>query len=214
MAQSFTGRVVCICICIPDIQLLLPGGRSQTFLLCCAATCCAVVCCAVQGCWQPPEQFEAGGRFSPVAAAVRAAKAAGSHRGPLDGKLIHIQCQANPTAAAATAKAASTHAAAAGEGPDAAAASGGALVAFSSHTAAADHRQSLQRLVRALGGRVCGPRAAEVCVVCAGAAVPRELPAAAAAVREEWLLSVAETHSGAEQTGQWEVKRRQQQQQQ
>jgi hypothetical protein len=58
---------------------------------------------------------------------------------------------------------------------------------------------------------VCGPRAAEVCVVCAGASVPRELPTAAAAVREEWLLFVAETHSGVEQAGQWEVKRRQQQ---
>ena len=187
--------------------------------------------CDAQGCWQLPEGFEAGGRFSPVAAAVRAAKAAGSHRGPLDGKLIHIQCQANPVAAAAAAKAASTHAAAAGgevEGASTAAAaaaaaggsdaaavaagSGGAAAAFSSHTAAADHRQSLQRLVRALGGRVCGPRAAEVCVVCAGASVPRELPTAAAAVREEWLLFVGETHSGVEQTGQWEVKRRQQQQ--
>jgi hypothetical protein len=90
----------------------------------------------------------------------------------------------------------------------------GAAPAFTSHSAAADHRQSLQRLVRALGGRVCGPRAAEVCVVCAGASVPRELPAAAAAVKEEWLLSVAETHSGVEQVQLWEMPRRQQQQQQ
>jgi hypothetical protein len=62
---------------------------------------------------------------------------------------------------------------------------------------------------------VCGPRAAEVCVVCAGATVPRELPQGAAAVREEWLLSVAETHTGtaADQMKQWEVPRKGQQQQ-
>lgn len=159
-------------------------------------------------------------RFAPVSAAVRAAKAAGSYKGPLDGKLIHVQCQATPsatTAAAAPAAAKATEAAAttAVDGPSGATggASGG-VVAFTSHSAAADHRQSMQRLVRALGGRVCGPRAAEVCVVCAGAAVPRELPAAAVAVREEWLLSVAETHSGVEQMKLWEVPRRQQKQQQ
>jgi len=52
--------------------------------------------------------------------------------------------------------------------------------------------------VRALGGRVCGARAANLCIVCGGggaAAVPRELPAGAAAVGEEWLLQLAETHA-------------------
>lgn len=166
----------------------------------------------VQGCWQPVEDFQAAGRFTPIAAAVREAKAAGTHKGPLDGKLIHIQCQANPTAAAA-AKAAGAEGGASGGTDTAAAAGSGGAVAFTSHSAAADHRQSLQRLVRALGGRVCGPRAAEVCVVCAGASVPRELPSGAAAVREEWLLSVAETHQGAEQTNLWEVPRKPQQQQ-
>jgi hypothetical protein len=174
-----------------------------------------VLCCAcTQGCWQPPEQFQAVGRFTPVAAAVREAKVAGVYKGPLDGKLVHIQCQAHPAAAAAAHKAAEAAAGAvAGPSgwPDAAAAG---AAAFTSHSAAADHRQSLQRLVRALGGRVCGPRAAEVCVVCAGATVPRELPQAAAAVREEWLLSVAETHTetGADRMKQWEVPRKGQQQ--
>lgn len=159
-----------------------------------------------------------------MSAAVRAAKAAGSYKPPLDGKLIHIQCQANPAAAAAAAgvagagggggdgdgadgKAATQGGDAAGAGAGAGSGGGGAASVFASHSAAADHRQSLQRLVRALGGRVCGPRAANVCVVCAGASVPRELPTEAVAVREEWLLSVAETHSGVEQTGEWEVPR-------
>jgi hypothetical protein len=47
-------------------------------------------------------------------------------------------------------------------GGAAAAAAGAGGSVFSSHAAAAEHRQSLQRLVRALGGRVCGARAAEV----------------------------------------------------
>lgn len=67
---------------------------------------------------------------------------------------------------------------------------------------AAAHRLAMQRLVRALGGRVCGPRAAQVCVVCGGGGgggtrsggLPRELPAGARAVTEEWLLRLAETH--------------------
>jgi len=173
----------------------------------------------LQGCWQPPEEFEAAVRFAPVSAAVRAAKAAGSHKGPLDGKLIHVQCQATPSATTAApgaaAKATAVAPTTAVEGPSGASGGGsGGAVAFTSHSAAADHRQSMQRLVRALGGRVCGPRAAEVCVVCAGAAVPRELPAAAVAVREEWLLSVAETHSGVEQMKLWEVPRKPQKQQQ
>jgi hypothetical protein len=88
--------------------------------------------------WQPPKEFEAQVRFAPVAAAVRAAVAAGTYTGPLAGKLIVIQCTAGGAAAA------------------------GAGGVFSSHAAAAEHRQSLQRLVRALGGRVCGARAAEV----------------------------------------------------
>jgi hypothetical protein len=96
----------------------------------------AVFC--LQVAWQPPEEYEAQVRFAPVAAAVRAAVAAGTYTGPLAGKLIVIQCTAGGAAAAAA---------------------GGV---FSSHAAAAEHRQSLQRLVRALGGRVCGARAAEV----------------------------------------------------
>jgi hypothetical protein len=95
----------------------------------------------LQGAWQPPEEYEAAVRFASVAAAVRAAVAAGTYTGPLAGKLIVIQCTAGGAAAGA------------------AAAAGGV---FSSHAAAAEHRQSLQRLVRALGGRVCGARAAEV----------------------------------------------------
>ena len=42
----------------------------------------------MQGAWQPPEQFEAAVRFAPVAAAVRAALAAGTYTGPLAGKLV------------------------------------------------------------------------------------------------------------------------------
>lgn len=167
------------------------------------------VLCAAQGCWQPPEDFQAAGRFTQIAAAVRAAKAAGSHRGPLEGRLVYIQCAANPAAAKALA---------AGAGADGGSSGGGGAggpAAFTSHLAAAAHRQSLQRLVRALGGRVCGPRAAEVCVLCAGAGVPRELPAAAAAVSEEWLLSVAATHTGVEEKLKLhEVPRKQPQQQQ
>jgi hypothetical protein len=82
-------------------------------------------------------------RFAPVAAAVRAALAAGTYTGPLAGKLVVVQCTAGSAAAGG-----------------AGVAGGGSV--FSSHAAAAEHRQSLQRLVRALGGRVCGARAAEV----------------------------------------------------
>lgn len=50
--------------------------------------------------------------------------------------------------------------------------------------------------------------ALQVCVVCGGASVPRELPAAAVAVREEWLLQLAETHQGAADTRDYELARR------
>lgn len=61
--------------------------------------------------------------------------------------------------------------------------------------ATAAHRQSLQRLVRALGGRVVGPAGADVCVACGGVALPRTLRAGADSVGEEWLLAVAERYA-------------------
>eukprot|EP00775_Hariotina_reticulata_P003691 gene3691-3951_t len=118
-----------------------------------------------KGTWQPPEGYEVESRFSQVAAAVRAARAAGRYTGPLSGRLVTIHC----------------HAAAGG--------------AFASQKAAAEHRQSLQRLVRALGGRVCGAKVAQLAVVAGATALPCELPASAPAVGEEWLLRLAETHS-------------------
>jgi len=85
--------------------------------------------------------------------------------GPLSGRLVTIHCQA------------------------------AARGAFASQKAAAEHRQSLQRLVRALGGRICGAKVAQLAVVAGVPALPCELPTSAAAVGEEWLLHLAETHS-------------------
>jgi hypothetical protein len=133
-----------------------------------------------QGCWLPTERYQAGGRYADVARRVRAAIADGTHAGPLAGRLVAVQCGAGS----------------------------GRARGLGSHSAAAEHRASLQRLVRALGGRVCGARSAQVCVVSGGAAVPRELPAAAVAVREEWLMSVAETHDGVDATRAHELSRR------
>jgi hypothetical protein len=66
---------------------------------------------------------------------------------------------------------------------------------------AAATRGAMQRLVRALGGRVCGARAADMCVACgsggrggASGARPKELLPGARVVGEEWLLQLAETH--------------------
>jgi hypothetical protein len=71
---------------------------------------------------------------------------------------------------------------------------------------ASEHREALQKLVRVLGGRVCGARTAQLCIVCGGATVPRELPGKAVAVREEWLLQLAEGYALPEKEG-WLVPR-------
>jgi hypothetical protein len=165
-----------------------------------------------QGHWQPPERFESTVRFARVAAAVRAAKAAGSYAGPLAGKLVYVHCQATPHAPGGGG-ASSSRIAGGGGGAAAGGAPQGAT-SFSSHAAATEHRVFMQRLVRALGGRVCGARAADVCVMCGSTAVPLELPGSAAAVREDWLLHVAETHESADELQAFEVPRRQQRQQQ
>jgi hypothetical protein len=117
--------------------------------------------------------------------------------------MVFVHCQVTPP-----------HTAGAGGGADGggdgAAAATAPAPAFGSHAAATEHRQSMQRLVRALGGRVCGPRAADVCVMCGStscARVPQELPPAGVAVREEWLLQVAETHEGAERLQPFRVTR-------
>jgi hypothetical protein len=145
-----------------------------------------------QGRWLPEADFGASVRFAAVAAAARAAAAAGRPK-PLDGRMVVVQCPARATATTAAAMRGGATAAAA-----AAAGSGGGLGGGAS---GAGHRAAMQRLVRALGGRVCGARAADLCVVCGGggaAAVPRELPAGARAVSEEWLLQLAETHTAPE----------------
>jgi len=57
--------------------------------------------------------------------------------------------------------------------------------------------------VRALGGRIAGPAAADLCVVCGGASVPRALPAAAPAVTDEWLLAAAEQYQAPPPAGRY-----------
>ena len=116
-------------------------------------------------------------RFTAAAADVRAAGGRAAPH-PLDGRAVVVAC---PPRAVGRGNAGGS----AGAGGGLGGAAGGA----------AAHRAAMQRLVRALGGRVVGPRAADLCVVCAGGgptAVPRELAARAAVVTEEWLLAAAE----------------------
>ena len=68
-----------------------------------------------------------------------------------------------------------------------------------------EHRAALQRLVRAMGGRVVAPKQAGVCVVAGGPAaplppgaealLPLDLPAEAQVLCEEWLLLTAERYA-------------------
>lgn len=66
------------------------------------------------------------------------------------------------------------------------------------------HREVLQRLVLALGGRVAPPRACNLCVVAGGLGRPSGLAAGARLVKDEWLLKAAESYSLPE-VGAWEA---------
>jgi hypothetical protein len=129
---------------------------------------------APQGRWLPAERYQAPGRFTQVAAGVRAARRTPGFTRPLEEQLVAIHC--------------TTNTASSGSGPQQQAA------AAAGRLATAEHRAALQRLVRALGGRVCGVRGAGLVVVAGGGGRPADMAPGAAAVREEWLLLVAEAY--------------------
>ncbi len=67
------------------------------------------------------------------------------------------------------------------------------------------HKDVLERLVRALGGRVAPPRSSGLCVVAGGLGRPCGLSKEARAVQDGWLLQAAEGYRLPEVAG-WEVK--------
>jgi hypothetical protein len=67
------------------------------------------------------------------------------------------------------------------------------------------HKEVLERLVRALGGRVAPPRSSSLCVVAGGLGRPCGLAKDARAVKDEWLLEAAEGYRLPEVAG-WEVR--------
>lgn len=106
---------------------------------------------------------------------MRAARATPGFTRPLEDQLVAIHCTNTGTSSGSS-----------GPQQQAAAAAG--------RLATAEHRAALQRLVRALGGRVCGVRGAGLVVVAGGGGRPADMAPGAAAVREEWLLLVAEAY--------------------
>jgi hypothetical protein len=177
---------------------LVPASSSAGRLSCTVHALTArrpLLCRASQGRWLPESEFAAPVRFATTAAAVRAAMQqpegtpadanAKLRPRPLAGRLVFVQVV-------------STRGGGSGGGSGSGSGLGGTTAA---------HRAAIQRLVRALGGRVCGARAAAMCVACGngggrggggGGARPKELPPAARVVGEEWLLRLAETHEPAE----------------
>jgi len=159
------------------------------------------------GHWLPEADFRASVRFEAVASAVRNAMAAGAPRPrPLAHRLVCVHCPPPQPTAQAEHKAPSvaechssiSHAPVCRRGGSSGGSGSGTSVTRAALAAASakamEHRQGLQRLVVALGGRVVPPRACNLAVVSAGASAPSCRPAEAIAVTEEWLLQLAETH--------------------
>jgi hypothetical protein len=119
------------------------------------------------GRWLPPAGFPGGGRFAAGAARARAALEDPDAAPLLAGLRVHVV-----GAGAGARRSGSVGGAGAGAGAPA-----------------------LRRLAAALGAPPgASARACDVCVVPAGGRRPAELPKAARAVREEWLLAAAEAY--------------------
>jgi hypothetical protein len=119
------------------------------------------------GRWLPPAGFPRGGRFAAGAARARAALEDPDAAPLLAGLRVHVV-----GAGAGARRSGSVGGAGAGAGAPA-----------------------LRRLAAALGAPPgASARACDVCVVPAGGRRPAELPKAARAVREEWLLAAAEAY--------------------